>query len=169
VIVTLEEFTPLLQYPDEGYASRASRIAALAGSAPLRAFAEAVSRLTASEIQELFIRTFDLNPACTLEIGWHLFGEQYERGEFLVDDRGLLRRAGVTEIGELPDHLLHVLPLIARMSSPDAAEFSRRFLAPALTKMAGALAKDNPFALSLAGLLEAVAAMHEPVGAGGAA
>ncbi len=43
--------------------------------------------------EELYTRTFDLNPVCALEIGWHLFGEDYERGAFLVRMRDQLRRA----------------------------------------------------------------------------
>lgn len=166
-MMTLEQFAPLFAYPDGDYVSKAARLAALTGSAKLRSFAEAASQLKSSQLQELFIRTFDLNPSCTLEIGWHLYGEQYERGEFLVDVRGLLRRAGVTEIGELPDHMLHVLPLVSRMSPPDAAKFSSRFLAPAVTKMAKALPDENPFSLALAALGEAVAAVQEPVATGG--
>ena len=36
------------------------------------------------QIQELYTRTFDINPVCTLEIGWHIFGEDYARGALLV-------------------------------------------------------------------------------------
>ena len=32
------------------------------------------------QIEETFTRTFDVNPACALEVGWHLFGEEYARG-----------------------------------------------------------------------------------------
>src|SRR6266568_3182701 len=55
--------------------------------------------------QELYVQTFEFNPACTLELGWHLFGENYERGEFLVRMREQLRRHGIAESNELPDHL----------------------------------------------------------------
>lgn len=165
----LEWFAPLFQYPDDGYAAAAERCAALTGSASVQAFAAAVRPLATEQLQELFIRTFDLNPACTLEIGWHLFGEQYERGEFLVDLRGRLREAGIPETGELPDHLLHVLPLVARMAPADATRFSTKFLAPALRKMAGGLTDDNPFAHAVAGLLESLAAPLEMAATGGAA
>jgi nitrate reductase delta subunit len=166
-MITLDQFSSLFEYPEADYADNARRLAARADSAPLRAFAAAISPFRTSELQELFIRTFDLNPSCTLEIGWHLFGEQYERGEFLVDVRGLLRRAHVTEVGELPDHMLHVLPLVARLAPADAAEFSRRYLAPALEKMRKGLPEDNPFSLALAAVSEAAATVREPAIAGG--
>ena len=137
--------TGLFEYPDDGYRARAEHCASAIGSEELRAFARAIAELSTGELQELFIQSFDLNPASALEIGWHLFGEQYERGEFLVDLRGRLRAAGIAERGELPDHLLHVLPLMARLEAADAERFATRFLVPALEKIAAALPEGNPF------------------------
>src|SRR5262249_35690032 len=48
------------------------------------AFGERIAGLAAEDLEELYTRTFDLNPVCSLEVGWHLFGENYSRGEFLV-------------------------------------------------------------------------------------
>ena len=76
--------------------------------------------------QELYVQTFEFNPACTLELGWHLFGENYERGEFLVRMRDLLRRHGIAESTELPDHLTHVLALVGRLDHEEAAELAAK-------------------------------------------
>jgi nitrate reductase assembly molybdenum cofactor insertion protein NarJ len=103
--------------------------------------------------QELYVQTFEFNPACTLEIGWHLFGENYERGEFLVRMREQLRRHGIGESTELPDHLTHLLPLIGRMERADAAELAGQFILPALGKIRDAL-KDNPYRTTLAAIEE---------------
>lgn len=97
-----------------------------------------------AEAQELFVQTFEFNPACTLEIGWHLFGENYERGEFLVRMREQLRRYGIAESTELPDHLTYLLALISRVEASEAAELAGQFLLPALGKIREAL-KDNPY------------------------
>jgi len=43
--------------------------------------------------------TFDINPACALEVGWHLFGEDYMRGQFLVRMREELSKYEIA--GEL--------------------------------------------------------------------
>jgi nitrate reductase assembly molybdenum cofactor insertion protein NarJ len=94
--------------------------------------------------QELYVQTFEFNPACTLELGWHLFGENYERGEFLVRMREQLRRYGIPESTELPDHLTHLLLLIGRLEQVEAAELAGQFLLPALTKIHDAI-KDNPY------------------------
>jgi nitrate reductase assembly molybdenum cofactor insertion protein NarJ len=90
-------------------------------------------------MQELYVQTFEFNPACTLEIGWHIFGENYERGEFLVRMREQLRRHGITESSELPDHLCHILPLIDRLDPEEAADLVGQFVLPALAKIKDAL------------------------------
>jgi len=38
-----------------------------------------------SELQEYYIRTFDVNAACYLDIGYVLFGEESKRGQFLLN------------------------------------------------------------------------------------
>ena len=80
-------------------------------------FAERTAGLGPEGLEELYTHTFDLSPVCSLEVGWHLFGENYSRGEFLVEMRQELRRAGIEESGELPDHLSHVLGAVARILS----------------------------------------------------
>ena len=90
--------------------------------------------------------TFDLNPVCSLELGWHLFGENYDRGLLLVKMRTLLRRYGIAEQGELPDHLAYALRLIARMSDEEGAEFAAAIVLPALGKMLDPFKdKKNPY------------------------
>jgi len=103
--------------------------------------------------QELYVQTFEFNPASTLEIGWHLFGENYERGEFLVRMREQLRRHGIAESSELPDHLTLALPLIACMGYDEAAQFAGESILPALAKIRSAL-QGNPYEAVIAGIAE---------------
>jgi nitrate reductase molybdenum cofactor assembly chaperone len=142
---TLDFYTALFAYPDEFYRARALACADATGSAEMRTFADAVEPLSLGQLQEAFIQAFDLNPASTLEIGWHLFGEQYERGEFLVDMRGRLREAGIPETGELPDHLLYVLPLMSRLEPEDARKFVEKHVRPALAKIEAGLPVESVF------------------------
>jgi len=110
------------------------------------AFLEAVEPLSHEELEELYTRTFDLNPVCALDVGWHLFGEAYERGAFLVKMRELLARMGLAEGTELPDHLTSVLPAFGRMEPEEASELAASHLLPAMEKMlAGFQGKDNPY------------------------
>lgn len=107
--------------------------------------------------QELYVQTFEFNPASTLEVGWHLFGENYERGEFLVRMREQLRRYGIPEGSDLPDHLPQLLHLVARLPHEEAAELVGLHIAPAIAKIRAALA-DNPYEPMIAELEAALAA-----------
>jgi nitrate reductase molybdenum cofactor assembly chaperone NarJ/NarW len=139
----------LLTYPESDYPQR---IDASVGVAPedcreqLEQFAAQMRGLRTDQLQELFTQTFDLNPTCSLELGWHLFGENYERGLLLVRVREELRRHGLAESTELPDHLTHVLQLMERMEHETAADFAAACVLPALEKMLRAMCdKKNPF------------------------
>lgn len=139
----------VLTYPDENYlvAMRdAVRTAPPEIEQPLQEFARELEGKDALELQELFTLTFDLNPVCSLELGWHLFGENYDRGLLLVRLRELLRRHGIAESGELPDHLAHALQLIARMDRAARHDFAAAIVLPALGKMLDAVReKNNPY------------------------
>jgi nitrate reductase delta subunit len=95
--------------------------------------------------QEQYVDAFDLDPACTLDIGWHLFGDTPDRGAFLSTLREELARAGVPEGGELPDHLPTLLRLIARADATAAAELAAR-IAPAVARVHAQLsARGSPY------------------------
>jgi len=145
----------LFEYPDESYGQHCRE-------AGLDEFASEMNKLSPSEIQEQFIATFDWNPATALDLGWHLYGEQYARGEFLVRVREELRRYGIPESTELPDHLTHILPLLARMDQDDAARFAQEFVAPAVAKLVSALdQKKTPFALLMRAVRDALPVQME--------
>jgi len=106
---------------------------------------------SAGDLEELYTRTFDVNPVCALETGWHLFGEDYNRGAFLVRMRGLLREYGIEEGAELPDHLANALRVLPAMPGDQAMGLAREFVLPAVIKMrAGFASPDNPYGAVLA-------------------
>jgi nitrate reductase delta subunit len=154
-----EVIARLLEYPVPSYPERLAEIAALSavidGQAAnlLADFRRAVQDRSLTELEELYTQTFDLNPNASLDIGWHLFGEDYARGEFLVKLRHEMRRYGVADRDELPDSLLSVLPLMVRMPEEEAAQLRTRFILPAVEKIRGAVPPEqNPFAYLLAAL-----------------
>lgn len=115
------------------------------------------------EIEELYTRTFDINPACSLEIGWHLFGEDYARGAFMVRVREALRRSGVEESAELPDHLTHVLPLIVALEEEEATELATRFVLPSMDKMLEGFADTaNPWRPALVMIRDVLVEQYGP-------
>ncbi len=142
----------LLTYPDGGYLDRLENCREQCR----QRYPEAARRLSClatdlggksvAALQELYTQTFDLNPVCSLEVGWQLYGEEYARGRFLVAMRDRLREHGIPESTELPDHLTHLLPLLDRMEPNEAQEFAAQFASPAVKKMLAAFkGKNNPF------------------------
>lgn len=142
----------LFAYPDESYAAHCR-------AAGLNTLADFTDGISAAKLQEQFTETFDWNPATALEIGWHLFGEDYARGEFLARMRLELRGYGLQESGELPDHVTHVLALLGRMEKDRAAEFSHDFVSPAVAKLLSALdERKSPFAIAMRAVWDALPA-----------
>ena len=88
------------------------------------------------EVQEVFTRSFDVQSITTLGVGYVMFGDDYKRGEMLVNLNRELRDAGIDPGTELPDHLPNVLRLISRWEDRElAAEFVEEILHPALERM----------------------------------
>ncbi len=148
-----EAAAALFTYPRADYARAVEHAAERADSvAPaLTAFAADVRAVALTELQELYTNTFDLQPACSLDLGWHLFGEDYQRGLLLARMRRELQACGITESSELPDHLSHALLLLARMGLDQAEEFAAAIVTPALERMLKHFPADN----ALRGLLQA--------------
>jgi nitrate reductase delta subunit len=142
------QLAALFAYPRGAYVAelevRTAAIAAAHGAAAesLQPLLELGRRSTLEEIQEIYTRTFDINPVCTLEVGWHIYGEDYARGAFLVKMREMLRENGIAESRELPDHLTHVLVILGRLQGIVADDLAARYLLPALDKMLDSM-KDN--------------------------
>lgn len=113
--------------------------------------------------EEHFTRVFDVNPKRNLECGWHLYGEDYARGAFLVQMRNMLCALGVEEGSELPDYLPTLLRGLARLPAGKAAIFSTSYLQPALTRMLeGFEGRETPYGEILRGLLPALEAAYGP-------
>ena len=147
-----DRLADLFVYPVAGYRTRfdlaleSLESVDQAAAEKLAPLARTVSTLSQEDLEELYTRTFDINPSCTLEIGWQLFGEDYNRGSFLVHMRERMRDLGVEEGSELPDHLMHVLPTLGRMAPEEAETFAQSFLQPAIDKMLEAFADpENPY------------------------
>lgn len=121
----------LLRYPDDALCTL-----------QVPEFHDEIAHVTLEGLQELYTLTFDLNPVATLEVGWHLWGEQYERGRFLADLRAKQDLLGIDAGDELPDHLPVVLQMLDRQFDPELAKQVLR----AMTKIATPLDEQgNPY------------------------
>ncbi|MCK6587799.1 MAG: molecular chaperone TorD family protein [Polyangiaceae bacterium] len=137
---TFDRLAVCLEYPTEETASAASQAAGESGLPS--GMREALARLRdwvtrdLNEAEELYTRMFDMSPVCTLHAGYHLFGEDYQRGALLAMLRGELRAAHVDEKNDLPDFLPTLLRLLGRLEDPeDRSLLASSLLLPALEKM----------------------------------
>ena len=153
----------VLIYPQHDYAKRVLRVRDLVAiEAPtvadqVETFMANIEGMSLSDLEERYIQTFDLNPLCSLDTGWQLFGEEYNRGLYMVKIREEMRRHNLPETTELPDHLTNVLRVLGRMTEDDAISFAVCCLIPAIDKILGAVKKNNtyrPLIQGIASLLE---------------
>jgi nitrate reductase delta subunit len=159
----------LLDYPEErDYVERLDRCASALrkgyadAAEELRPLRDLVAGMSPEEVQELYTRTFDINPVCTLEVGWHIYGEDYARGALLVKMRQELRRHELPESKELPDHLTHVLVLLGRLDGEEADELTSRYLLPGMEKMLSGMGESaSPYRAVLETVSKVVRSDHD--------
>jgi len=153
---TFEMLSAVLEYPQAGYVDLVKEYTAAVAaeiepedkgvSDALTSFRDGISNKNREELEELYTRTFDLNPVCSLDLGWHLYAENYDRGAFLVKMREALRTHGIPETNELPDHLPSVLTLLARLPEEEGGALVGESVLPALKKMIGGFGdQGNPY------------------------
>lgn len=145
----LSKLACLFDYPTEKYFSQASECMELIREQQPDAvevfepFLDYVRGMSISGLEESFSYMFDLSPVCTLEIGWHLFGEDYRRGQYMAKMRRELVIAGIEETHELPDHLTHSLLLLDAMSPQDSEYFASACVIPGMEKMVEGFEKQE--------------------------
>lgn len=161
----LDALARWLEYPAgqfEGAREAARGLETAEARRHAESFLDGLEGLEAHEREELYCRTFDINPVCSLEVGWHIFGETYDRGGMLVKLRGFMREHGVEENTELPDHLPQVLRLFARLDAEQARNLAVGFITPAIDKMSAAFDEGgNPYHDLLKAVALQVAARRE--------
>jgi nitrate reductase assembly molybdenum cofactor insertion protein NarJ len=145
-------FAVLVKYPESNFDDLVNQARELLtvecpdAVSDLDAFAAALEGLTDGQRQELYTQTFDHCPDTALELGWHVHGENYARGTFLVAMRTLMNDLGVEESAELPDHLSHVLMCLTRMHTEQAELLYWQYLPKGLEKiLAGITEPGNPY------------------------
>ena len=165
--IVFEHLAGLFEYPAAKYAHRVAACRqALNGNSggsgdSLKCLEDHCSGLNAGELEEMFTRTFDFDPKRALEVGWHIYGEEYARGTLLVRLRQELREHGIEESVELPDHMTHVLTLLGRLDGEPADELAGRYVLPALDLLLKAVAdSDCPYEPLLKVTREVVTAEH---------
>ena len=158
--ILLDRIGELLEYPGIGYEDKIvtaldlghTSATEVLGDAPAgRDLADAAGRLaellTAKGkhgAEEHFTVLFDLSPVCTLNVGHHLFGDAYQRGELLAGLVGEMVQRGIPIGEEIPDHLPLLLRLLGRVEDEeDRTTLASAVLLPGLERINDSLAEND--------------------------
>ncbi|MCC7301300.1 MAG: hypothetical protein IT233_01535 [Bacteroidia bacterium] len=135
-------FADLLRYPGDDYTKRgADCLAMLQERYPEAAkemlpFLEYMNTHTQDEREELYTKTFDVQPICYLDLGFVIFGEDYKRGAFLLHMQQEQRKAGNDCGTDLSDNISNVLVWYTKTDNQTLAEeLAVRILIPGVEKM----------------------------------
>ncbi len=89
-----------------------------------------------SYLEEQYIKTFDVQASCHLDIGYVIFGDDSKRGRFLFHMKEEQEKIGNDCGSDLADFLPNVLTLLSKIENKDLAEeLSVSILLPALHKI----------------------------------
>lgn len=145
-----EHLAELFQYPKENYSEHVRKAESLLRNyypetlAELTEFSDYIARASKEELEELFSRTFDIQAITTLDIGYVLFGDDYKRGELLVNLNREHREAGNDCGNELADNLSNLLRLIPKMKDVELRnEIIEKLIMPALDKIISEFNVEN--------------------------
>lgn len=132
------QLVPLISYPKTDICSDLEKVSqSLNGDETddFHIFNQHVNETDLTKLQEEFTQLFDFTPNTCLDLGWHLHGENYERGVFMVQIREMLREFNIPESSELPDHLTHILSVLPLMENDDRVGFIQTRVIPAIEKI----------------------------------
>lgn len=141
-------FADILEYPETSIVRQVRECEALVSSknteasALLRQFLNVVEETSNGDLQEIYTAVFDLDADCHPYLGYQLFGEGYERSEFLLELKERYRAGGFqASETELPDRLSEVLRFLSVGSDEsENEEILVEGVLPALDK----LTSDDP-------------------------
>ena len=135
-------------------------------AAAINQFQAAIASLSLERLEEIYTSTFDVNPVCFPYPGFHLFGENFNRADFLVKLKQKYQEHGFTSPeNELADHLPVMLEFLSILD-PDAVlakELVEDCLLPALEKMTAGFTSDSPYAAVVRSLLNVLQSSQQPV------
>ncbi len=134
----------LFRYPEEDFSERVIACSSLLSEnypeaeTELKPFMDYMLTRTIDQQEELYTKTFDVQPICYLDLGYVIFGEDYKRGAFLLHMQG--EQAAIkNDCGsDLPDNLANILVLFAKSENQRLLDdLAINIMVPGLTKMLG--------------------------------
>lgn len=110
----------------------------------LQPFTDVISSVSKYELEDLYLRTFEVQSITTLDIGYVVFGDDYKRGELLVNLNKEHQTYNIDCEGELADNLSNILKLINVLEdSLLLNDLINKLVGPALTKMIQGFGDDQ--------------------------
>jgi nitrate reductase delta subunit len=111
----------LLCYPDDDYLSQIKEMEAIAADMPpdefknsIQAFLDYIKTQSAVQLREIYTAAFDVRPATTMNLTYHIWGDNEKRADMLTQLQQVYQDAGFERIsGELPDHLPLLLEFLS--------------------------------------------------------
>lgn len=127
----------------------------------LENFTRRIKAMSLEGWEELYTRTLDLAPLVAPYIGYQIWGDAYQRGEFMAALNRTYGALGLETEGELPDHLAPVLHYLERAEAPIPE--LQQTLEPALKAMHKTLRTldaKNPYLSLLEAVTHAVGSLR---------
>jgi len=110
----------------------------------LQPFTDVISNVTKYELEDLYLRSFEVQSITTLDIGYVVFGDDYKRGELLVNLSKEHQSYDIDCGDELADNLSNILKLINVIEDSELLDdLVNKIIAPALTKMIQGFGEDQ--------------------------
>ncbi len=110
----------------------------------LKPFTKVISYVSKYELEDLYLRSFEVQSITTLDIGYVVFGDDYKRGELLVNLNKEHQNYGVNCGDELADNLSNILKLINVLEDYKLLnDLINKIVAPALTGMIQGFGDDQ--------------------------
>jgi len=148
--IQYELLAPLFEYPQVDFPEQVANIKDyLVGryadaATELGRFADLLPVDDLEAMQELFTRSFDVQAATTLDIGYVLFGDDYKRGILLANLNREHRTANIDTGTELADYIPNLLRLRAVIEDEEVLhDLAYAILGPALLEMIGEFSTER--------------------------
>ena len=127
---SLHVLSVLLHYPDEDLFNRLDEIAAAADQSrpadvksAIQSFIGELETHSLIQVQERYSAVFDIDPATTMNMTYHAFGDNEKRAAALADLQHNYEQAGWERTtGELPDYLPMMLEFLSICPHPEHTE-----------------------------------------------
>ncbi|MDE5832134.1 MAG: nitrate reductase molybdenum cofactor assembly chaperone [Desulfovibrio sp.] len=112
----------LLEYPDDDFLATAERLGRAlrqaecdAGRDALLSFIDWISQTDPLRAREDYVAIFDHDPAASLHMAWHRYGNDRGQGRAMAALNGLYRTAGYEPVnsGAMPDYLPRMLEFMS--------------------------------------------------------